>query len=131
MMNKKIVLLSISVLAIVLFALVGYNYVLHGGARNLSSEEAAFSITSKTIIDEFATDSESANKKYLDKAINISGKITSISENDVILDDVIVCSLTKNDATLKANQTVILKGRVVGYDDLMGELKMDQCLKSL
>ena len=125
------IIICVSVLAILVFAIVGYNYVLHGGARNLSSEEAAFSITSKTIIDEFTTDSEAANKKYLDKAITISGKITSISGKDVILDDVIVCSLTENDATLKENQTVILKGRVVGYDDLMGEIKMDQCLKSL
>ena len=125
------IIICVSVLAILVFAIVGYNYVLHGGARNLSSEEASFSITSKTIMDEFANDNEAANKKYLDKAITISGKITSISGNDVILDDVIVCSLTENDATLKENQTVILKGRVVGYDDLMGEIKMDQCLKSL
>ena len=125
------IIICVSVLAILVFAIVGYNYVLHGGARNLSSEEAAFSITSKTIIDEFTTDSEAANKKYLDKAITISGKITSISGKDVILDDVIVCSLTENDATLKENQTIFLKGRVVGYDDLMEEIKLDQCLKSL
>ena len=124
-------IICVSFLAILVFAIVGYNYVLHGGARNLSSEEAAFSITSKTIIDEFTTDSEAANKKYLDKAITISGKITSISGKDVILDDVIVCSLTENDATLKENQTIFLKGRVVGYDDLMEEIKLDQCLKSL
>ncbi len=124
------IIICVSVLAILVFAIVGYNYVLHGGARNLSSEEAAFNITSKTIMDEFTADSEAANKKYLDKAITISGKITSISGNDVILDDGIVCSLTENDATLKVNETVILKGRLVGYDDLMGEIKMDQCLKS-
>jgi hypothetical protein len=28
---------------------------------------------------------------------------------------------------LQSNQTVKIKGRFVGYDDLMEELKMDQC----
>jgi hypothetical protein len=35
------------------------------------------------------------------------------------------------DTTIKKNQKVTLKGRVVGYDDLMGEIKLDQCLKAL
>lgn len=131
MMNKKMLIICFSVLAILIFAIVGYNYVLHGGARNLSTEESAFTINSKKLIDEFVTNGEVANKKYLDKAITISGKVTSISGNDVVLDDLIVCGFTENIATLKENQSIILKGRVVGYDDLMGEIKMDQCLLSL
>jgi hypothetical protein len=130
-MNKKVLIISVSVLLILLVAAVGYNYVLHGGARNLSNEDTAFSITSKVIIDEFSTQSDASTQKYLDKAIAISGTITSISEKEVILDDSIICILKVADASLKENQAVTLKGRLVGYDDLLGEIKLDQCFKEL
>lgn len=129
-MNKKILIISVSVLLIVLVAAVGYNYVLHGGARNLSDEDTEFNITSKVIIDEFSTQTDASNKKYLDKAIAISGSITSISEKEVILDNSIICNLKDADATLKVNQLVTLKGRFVGYDDLLGEIKLDQCFEA-
>lgn len=129
-MNKKILIISVSVLLIVLVAAVGYNYVLHGGARNLSDEDTEFNITSKVIIDEFSTQTDASNKKYLDKAIAISGSITSISEKEVILDNSIICNMKEVDPTLKVNQSITLKGRLVGFDDLMGEVKLDQCSKA-
>lgn len=130
-MNKKVIIISVSVLTILLVAAVGYNYVLHGGARNLSNEYTAFNLTSKVIIDEFSLQTDASNKKYLDKAITISGTITSISEKEVIIDNSIVCTLKETDVTLRVNQKVTLKGRLVGYDDLMGEIKLDQCFKTL
>jgi hypothetical protein len=129
-MNKKILIISVSVLLIVFVAAVGYNYVMHGGARNLSDEDTAFSIKSKVIIDEFSTQTDVSTKKYLDKAIAISGTITSVNGNEVILDNSIICNLKDADATLKVNQSVTLKGRLVGFDDLMEEIKLDQCFEA-
>ncbi len=129
-MNKKILIISVSVLLIVFVAAVGYNYVMHGGARNLSNEDTAFSIKSKVIIDEFSTQTDVSTKKYLDKAIAISGTITSVNGNEVILDNSIICNLKDADATLKVNQSVTLKGRLVGFDDLMEEIKLDQCFEA-
>lgn len=126
-MTKKIKVISFSILAIVIIAIVGFNYVLHGGARNLSNEETAFVLSSKVIIDEFSTQTDACNKKYLDKAIAISGKVTSVNGKEVILDNSIICNLKDADATIKENKSVTLKGRLVGYDDLMGEIKLDQC----
>jgi hypothetical protein len=31
------------------------------------------------------------------------------------------------ETSIVKGQPVIIKGRVVGYDDLLGELKLDQC----
>jgi hypothetical protein len=31
------------------------------------------------------------------------------------------------DSSIKKDQPVTVKGRVVGYDDLMAEIKLDQC----
>ncbi len=113
--------------AIILICFLGYNYVMHAGARNLESEETNFTVSSSSITSEFTTNIESANKKYLEKAVAIKGKITNAKVNEVILDGIVICSFKKPDPSLKNGQTVTVKGRVVGYDDLMGELKLDQC----
>jgi hypothetical protein len=45
----------------------------------------------------------------------------------VTLDNTIICNLKSPDSSIKKDQAVTVKGRVVGFDDLMGELKLDQC----
>jgi len=129
-MNKKIRIIVFSIVVIGITGFTGYNYVMHGGARNLSSEETAFTVSSKNISNEFASNIEMSNKKYLEKAIAIKGTITKITGTEVIIDDSIICNLKDFDSTIQKNQVVTLKGRVVGYDDLMGELKLDQCFKA-
>lgn len=126
-MSKK---LKIIILLIGLIGLIGffaYKYIMHGGGRNLTTEKTSFSVTSASITSEFTTDIEKANKKYLEKAVEIKGKITASNGNEIILDEIIICSLKNQDLSIKKDQTITIKGRVVGYDDLMGELKLDQC----
>ena len=129
-MNKKFRIIILSMIVIVIVAFTGFNYVMYGGARNLSTEDTAFTVSSKTIANEFASNIEKSNKKYLEKAIAIKGTITKITGKEVIIDNKIICSLKDFDASIKKNQVLTLKGRVVGYDDLMGELKLDQCFKA-
>jgi uncharacterized protein YkvS len=129
-MNKKFKIIIFSIIVIGIVAFTGFNYVMYGGARNLSSEDTAFTVSSKSIANEFAANIDVSNKKYLEKAIAIKGTITKITGNEVIIDNSIICNLKDFDSTIKENQVVTLKGRVVGYDDLMGELKLDQCFKA-
>ena len=126
-MNKKKKVILITVLMVGIFGISSYYYVMYGGARNLSTEETAFTVSSKSIVNEFDSNIEKSNKKYLEKAIAIKGTITEITGKEVIIDHLIVCNLKDLDTSIKKNQVVTLKGRVVGYDDLMGELKLDQC----
>jgi hypothetical protein len=129
-MNKKFRIIALSIMLIGITAFTGYNYVMYGGARNLTTEDTAFTVSSKSITKEFTADIDLSNKKYLEKAIAIKGTITKITGTEVIIDDSIICNLKNFDSTIKKNQVVTLKGRVVGYDDLMGELKLDQCFKA-
>jgi hypothetical protein len=122
----KIIIVSILLVGITLFAV--FNYVIYGGARNLSTEQTDFTVSSQSISKEFVENIEASNEKYLEKAVAIKGKITKITGKEVIIDNSISCTLKDLDSTIKENQIIILKGRVVGYDDLMGELKLDQCL---
>ncbi len=127
-MKKKSLLVIVFLIVFVLVGVAGYNYVMHGGARDLSSEEASFTISSKEMCTEFSTNIDASNKKYLEKAVAITGKITDINGTQLIVDNSIICNLTTLDPTIKKDQEVIVKGRVVGYDDLMQEVKLDQCL---
>ena len=123
-MTKKMKIIGASVLFIAIVGLSSVYYVFNGGARDLASEETAFSVTSQSILAEFAQNPQ--NKKYLDKAVVISGTVTAISPTEVTLDGSIICGLSAADSTIQKDQKIIVKGRVVGFDDLMGELKLDQ-----
>ncbi|MEO0037294.1 MAG: hypothetical protein RIQ59_505 [Bacteroidota bacterium] len=131
-MNKKIknillVLLVLSVVGYFTLPTVKDYMVNNMGKRDLQSEEAAFTLKAKDIVAEFTTKEAEANKKYLEKPVLISGSITSINGKEVILDEVVVCGFTAADASIAVGQTVSVKGRVIGFDDLMGSVNMDQC----
>jgi len=123
-MKKKIIATA---LVIIVLGVFGYCYVWYGGARNVAAEEAVFTVTSKNIIAEYNADIDKSNTKYLEKAIAIKGIVSQISQKQIIVDKSIVCDLKESDPSIKKDQEVTLKGRVVGYDDLMGELKLDEC----
>lgn len=122
--KKKI---AIVILLISIGIVAGYNYVMYGGARDITSEKTDFTVTSKSIVDEFTLNVDVANKKYLEKAVAIDGVITSVKGLEIILDKSIICNLKVQDNTIKEGQKLTVKGRIVGFDDLMGELKLDQC----
>ena len=126
-MKKKTKILLVLFIAFFAIGFSTYYYVIHAGARNLETETASFLVTSTSITSEFTSDLNAANKKYLEKAVSISGKITTLNDSILVLDNTIFCNLKNSEKSLKTNQNITVKGRIVGYDDLMGELKLDQC----
>lgn len=129
---KKKNKIGIAVIIVIIIGILAFpslkNYLVYSyGKRDVQSEAAAFTITTKNIVAEFTANTEAANKKYLEKPVAVSGTITSVNKTEIILDETVNCSLAAADSSLKEGQTVTIKGRVVGYDDLLGELKLDQC----
>ena len=127
--NKKIIF-ALAIILVILIIALAYNYVLHGGERNIIDEKSAFEVSAKNINQEFSKNIDSANVKYLDKIISVKGIVTSVKNHELIVDNTVICNLKNIDNSIKVDQNIIIKGRVVGYDDLMGELKLDQCLKN-
>ena len=126
-MSKKVKLIGVLFVIALIIGFSVFNYVFHGGARDLATEDTAFSVTSKTITDEFAENVAAATKKYSDKAIAITGIVTAVSDSIVTIDNTIICNFNTPDTNIKNDQAITVKGRLVGFDDLMGELKLDQC----
>ena len=79
---------------------------------------------------EFREDTNASTEKYLDQTINVTGRITSIDNTSLEIDNSISCyfetAMKNNDHLLNTMMTV--KGRCLGYDDLLEEIKMDQCV---
>lgn len=126
--RKTIVLMSLFFVAllIIFFGIKTYNKP-HIDIKNSTPE---FTINSQKIVDEFQNNEVLANKKYLDKIIQIKGKISKIEateKNDIIItiqsDDMglssVICHLlpeeNKNLNLLKQNQSITLKGICTGY----------------
>lgn len=126
-MNKKIKNI-IAILAVILISVfVIYKLMLKNAERNIETEKALFTVTSKSINEEFSNDTAVSTTKYQDKTIEITGIVTDVVDKQLILDGIIICETNENANPESKNKKITVKGRFVGYDDLMGELKMDQC----
>jgi len=126
MKRKVYILLAIIAVIIIAFFSARY-YAYNAGKRDIQSEDTAFTITAKTITDEFTNNTVASNKKYLEKPVAVSGTVTSVNGTEVIIDNSVNCNFSKPDASVKSGQNVVIKGRVIGFDDLLGEVKLDQC----
>jgi superfamily I DNA and RNA helicase len=109
-----------------LSGVLGYNYI-YKEHRNISFEKAEFHLTSKDLIEDYQLNVDKATTKYLNKVVQISGKITDVENDNFTIDDVIVCySDSVTIQSLKINITVTMKGRNIGYDELLENIKLDQ-----
>lgn len=119
---KKIGVISLLVIAIL--AVIVYNY-LYQDHRDVTASEAVESFTTSELMDLF-TDADIENDlKALDQVIALTGSVTQINEGQIIMDDQIFVEI-KDLTGIKAQQQITIKGRCLGYDDLMEEVKIDQ-----
>lgn len=123
---KKKILILFTLLIVSLF--VGYNYI-YKSHRNIAVEKAEYIVSVNGLVDDFNQNDSLSNVKYLDKTIDLKGRITNIdlSSNSIMIDDkmnvIFTDSIPKN---ISENQTINVKGRFIGYDDILKEFKMDQ-----
>lgn len=124
-MSKRKFLYLISSL-IVLSVYVGYNYM-YKSHRDISKEKALFTMNSIELIKEYTANLETATATYLDKTIQLKGVVTEVDEESFTLNEVIVCytdSITL--LNIKNDSPIIVKGRNIGYDELLENIKLDQ-----
>lgn len=116
-------------LVVVLFFFIGayaayqYAYKPHKTTEELTAD------FSGTTTDFLSKVQENFNE-WNNKAVELSGEITAKDENGITLNNQIYCQF-RNDidfSALKTNQPIKIKGRVIGYDDLLEELKLDKCI---
>lgn len=94
--------------------------------RDVSEEVATYTLTSNQIFDDFENDEELANKKYLDKTIQVSGKIIEInkdqSDNTVLTLEAenamiggVLCTTKDKSIIFEEDSEISLKCRCTGF----------------
>ncbi len=121
-MKKAVIVILVLIAG--LFVIFKYVYHQH---RDIASEKAVFSVTVSELLKDFAANEIKANEKYLDKSIIIKGKITNIDllNKTIVLDEKVFAILTEL-TDVKLNNEVSIQGRLIGYDSLLEEIKIDQ-----
>ncbi|MCV2487719.1 MULTISPECIES: hypothetical protein [Flavobacterium] len=124
-MRKKILI------AISLFIIIGisaYLY-LYKGHRDVESETADYAVTVSGLEREFTSNDSLAYIKYQDKTIELSARVTSIDKagNGIVMGEkVFVTFKGRLPQNIISGKNLKIKGRFLGYDELLQEFKIDQ-----
>ena len=126
MKRKKIIILILIILSIIILGLI-YNYTFNSKHRDIAKEDASITLSSKELYSQFQKNELLATTNYLDKVIEIQGEITSIDEKEIVISNQIQVNLNVQEMNKVINKTLItIKGRCVGYDELLEMVKIDQ-----
>ncbi|MBY8963521.1 hypothetical protein KJK34_12225 [Flavobacterium sp. D11R37] len=123
--NRRVV-----IVVILLFIITGgyllYNNYLYKDARNIAGEQPAFTVNATQLLAEYQEGTGAATAKYLNKTLAVQGKVTSVNDSLVIIDSAVFCAFT-GIKEVYVDETITVKGRCIGYDEIFGEVKLDQC----
>lgn len=125
MKNKILVAFTFISLA----AYLSYQYVYQEGV-NVISEKTQFRLNSDSLYTHFSSNLDWANQTYSNQIIEVSGVVKSTSKNLLILKPGIMCKLDSNTviSEIQLNDTIEIKGRCLGFDDLFEEVKIDKVI---
>ncbi|QMU62847.1 MAG: hypothetical protein GKR88_00225 [Flavobacteriaceae bacterium] len=121
--KSKILLFILLGIFIIGFGMYKYAYQPH---KTIEDFKVDFNGASK----DFFVKIQENDSIWQNKGVVLSGVITAKDAKGITLDENTYCQF-RDAATLHSlenNQTIKIKGRIIGYDDLLEELKLDQCI---
>lgn len=92
----------------------------------IENQKAAF----VGVADAFKKDVVAQQAKWLNGIVELEGDVTEVDDKGLLLSESIYCQF-KNPESLqgiKKGKSIRIKGRFIGYDDLLEEVKLDQCI---
>lgn len=111
-----------------IFILIASAYVyIQKPHRDISAETVEFSISSDALLNEFLVNEANASAKFLDKTIVVYGALTEIYNNFLAVDNKIYCKFEKEVPIIPLKSSLKVKGRCIGFDVLLEQVKLDQC----
>lgn len=126
MSQKKYIVLVATIAILFLIVLFTKQY-LYGEHRDIATEDASIEITANDLVTKFTTNQKAASKELLDKVITVYGKKTAEASNSIVLEDQVQINLLNtNHISSYKGEVLYLKGRLIGYDELLEMVKIDQ-----
>jgi len=119
----KIVLAAIVIALLGCYSAFKYVYKPH---KTIDEFDVKFSGTSEMFIEKVKADATI----WQNVIVELSGVITSKDQRGITLNDNIYCQLEKGTlmTSLHEGENISIKGRMIGYDDLLEEIKLDQTI---
>ncbi len=67
---------------------------------------------------------------WINKVVQITGKVTQVNEDGILLNSTIYCQFEniQDTQSITKNQGIVIKGKLVGFDELLMEIKLNQCI---
>ncbi len=67
---------------------------------------------------------------WISKIVQITGKVTQVNEDGILLNGTIYCQFEDihDLQSITENQNIVIKGKLVGFDELLMEIKLNQCI---
>jgi hypothetical protein len=118
--NKKWFLIGL--LAITLSSFGIYQYLFQA-PKTTEQRSVAYRGTTN----DFLTKLQKEPTSWNGKTVVLTGVVTELLADGVLVDAVAFCQMTKKNS-LSIAQKINIKGQVIGYDELLNELKLHQCI---
>jgi hypothetical protein len=130
--SRQKVFIAIIILLISLTAIVYYQYNKQG--LDLI-DVAAKPVSAEALLTEFNSNEQQANKKYLNKVLQVTGNVTEIkygsaNRRQVLLNandpmSTIACTIENSKQEIKAGQTISVKGICTGF---LNDVILTKCI---
>jgi len=126
-LSKRSKILIGLVLVIGIGAYLGYSYA-YKPHTAITDMEVTFEGSAMDFLEKIKENPESWTQG--EKVIKLTGLITAKDEKGISLNESIYFQLEEGTSTdeLSENQKIQILGRIIGYDDLLEELKLDKAI---
>lgn len=123
--KKSKVLIPLVTLLILLGGFIAYK-IAYKPHKTIEEQEISFKGEALGLLEMLQNNPD----QFQNNIVAINGVITSKDEKGIVLDDNVYCQF--KDAVslvnLKKGEALTVKARVIGYDDLLEELKLDKAI---
>ncbi len=128
---RSITIVTVVVLVLAIATILSYNYM-YAPHRNIAKEEAIAVISATALQEQFAN-SDDSKSNWADEVIEVHGSVSNVEqEATIIVDNSVLVDLMLQEQhlakTLTPGTKITIKGRCVGYDDLLEIVKIDQAV---
>ena len=118
-MNKRIKTILLVLLILIVGGAAAAYFMWNKPKRNVASEKG-IEVTAAQLVKDYQTNEQEANKKYLDKAIQVTGSVGEVKANQdgkttitLTSDDAftgVFCTLKENTTNINVGSSITLKG---------------------
>lgn len=124
--SKIRIVVILSLLVITACSIYAYVFKPHDKVVDITSEYIGSA-------NDFMVKIKEDAKLWNSKIVTLTGEISSLEANGIILENNIFCQFDNASETLnlQKGKTTTIKGHIIGYDDLFDELKLNQCIIQL